>query len=147
MLFYQSSIKLCLLYTVHNSMTSTVLASCPWGPVTANGVDLLTEIYHHTKIHFRRSIGCGKKGGDTRKEGRKEGRKARKYIYRWIFYNYLWSQMWTPLSIKRWLCNTSSCTYWQSSCLFPYTYRTFLQWNTGFSTFEGWISCHIWITV
>ncbi len=22
-----------------------VLASCPWGPVTANGVDLLTEIY------------------------------------------------------------------------------------------------------
>ncbi len=21
------------------------LASCPWGPVTANGVDLLTEIY------------------------------------------------------------------------------------------------------
>ncbi len=23
----------------------TILASCPWGPVTANGVDLLTEIY------------------------------------------------------------------------------------------------------
>ncbi len=22
-----------------------LLASCPWGPVTANGVDLLTEIY------------------------------------------------------------------------------------------------------
>ena len=24
---------------------NTGLASCPWGPVTANGVDLLTEIY------------------------------------------------------------------------------------------------------
>ena len=22
-----------------------ILASCPWGPVTANGVDLLTEMY------------------------------------------------------------------------------------------------------
>ena len=29
--------------TVHGEYY--ILASCPWGPVTANGVDLLTEIY------------------------------------------------------------------------------------------------------
>ncbi len=78
---------------------NTLLASCPWGPVTANGVDLLTVIYvrrgtidllvlmivsklfcpspnihggahHHTKIQVCRSIGCGRRGGYTQKEGK-----------------------------------------------------------------------------
>ncbi len=31
-----------LFFIHHNNIT---LASCPWGPVTANGADLLTEIY------------------------------------------------------------------------------------------------------
>ncbi len=26
-------------------LDNTILASCPWGPVTANGVDILTEMY------------------------------------------------------------------------------------------------------
>ncbi len=51
------------------------LARCPWGPVTANGVDSLTEIVH-------RSNGCGRRECDTHLDGRKEGRKARKYITR-----------------------------------------------------------------
>ena len=66
-----------------------LLASCPWGPVTANGVDLLTEMYviyieRNTHIPKFRPVGplaaAGERVTDGRKEGRKEGRKARKYI-------------------------------------------------------------------
>ncbi len=32
-------------YTKKRTVGYIILASCPWGPVTANGVDLLTEIY------------------------------------------------------------------------------------------------------
>ena len=58
------------------------LASCPWGRVTANRVDLLTEIYTiymethishrafhlHAKNQAPRSIACGRRSCDTRKE-------------------------------------------------------------------------------
>ena len=55
-----------------------LLASCPWGPVTANEVDLwknvgpnrLKRVLGHTKNQARRSIGCGRRGGYTRKEGK-----------------------------------------------------------------------------
>ncbi len=42
-----------------------ILGSCPWGPVTANG---LNEMY---VIYMERD---GRRACDTRKEGRKEGR-------------------------------------------------------------------------
>ncbi len=51
---------------------NTLLASCPWGPVTANGVDILTEMYViymernttylHTKTEAPRSNGLGTTG-------------------------------------------------------------------------------------
>ncbi len=47
---------------VHNT-----LASCPLGPVTANGVDLLTEIYV-----ILRSIGPSAAAGEVETYGRKE---------------------------------------------------------------------------
>ncbi len=60
------------------------LVSCPWGPVTANGVDLLTKMY----VIYSGSRCYGRLEG--RKEGRKEGRrKARKYIMM-VACNYLW---------------------------------------------------------
>ncbi len=65
------------------------LASCPWGPVSANGVNLLTEIYviymethtshcamaqcFHAKNHVCRSNGCGRRGCYGRNDGRTEG--------------------------------------------------------------------------
>ena len=58
------------------------LASCPWGPVTANGVDLLTEIYAiymeaHTSHPASRipkimSIGPSAAAGEVATHGRKE---------------------------------------------------------------------------
>ncbi len=70
------------------SISSNVkLASCPWGPATANGVGLLTEMYviyiersttHraiclHTENQAPRSIGYGVSRCDGRlEEGRKE---------------------------------------------------------------------------
>ena len=54
-----------------------VLASCPLAPVTANGVDVLTEmyvIYMETDTH--RSNGCSRRERYTQMEGR----KARKYM-------------------------------------------------------------------
>ncbi len=50
-----------------------MLASCTWGPVTANGVDLLTEIYVIPKF---RSVGPSAVAGEVETHGR----KARKYI-------------------------------------------------------------------
>ena len=47
------------------------LASCPWEPVTANGVDLLTEIYVIQVVGPLAVTGGGR---------HTEGRKARKYI-------------------------------------------------------------------
>ncbi len=47
-----------------------ILASCPWGLVTANGVDLLTEIY--VTMPIGQSAAAG--------EVETYGRKARKYI-------------------------------------------------------------------
>ena len=44
------------------------LASCPWGPVTANGVDLNTEIYVIPKII---SIGPAAAAGLVMTHGRK----------------------------------------------------------------------------
>ncbi len=60
------------------------LASSPWGPVTANGVDLLTEIYIiYMETHTSHPLtAAGERVTYGRKEGRKEGRKARKYIMR-----------------------------------------------------------------
>ena len=54
-------------------LENITLASCPWGPFTANGVDLLTEIY---VIQAPRSIGCCCRERNTHAEGR----KAWKYI-------------------------------------------------------------------
>ena len=60
-----------------------VLASCPWGPVTANGVDLLTEIYAiymeaHTS-HRAMSVGptavAGQAVMHAMTDGRTDGRK------------------------------------------------------------------------
>ncbi len=62
-----------------------LLASCPWGPVTANGVDLLTKIYvvcmeahtsHPIFMPKMEPIGPTAAAGG----GRTDGRKARKYI-------------------------------------------------------------------
>ncbi len=55
------------------------LASCPWGPVTANGVDLLTEIYviymeTHTSHHAIRFVGPSAEAGGRRKDGRTDGK-------------------------------------------------------------------------
>ncbi len=33
------------MFVIFTYISNVGLASCPWGPVTANGVDLLTEIY------------------------------------------------------------------------------------------------------
>ncbi len=49
-----------------------LLASCPWGPVTANGVDLLTEIH----VIYTMPIAPAATAG----EAKTYGRKARKYI-------------------------------------------------------------------
>ncbi len=44
-------------------LDNRLLASCPLGPVTANGVDLLTEIYViYTKNDAPRSNGLGSTG-------------------------------------------------------------------------------------
>ncbi len=48
-------------YNMYTRHTICILASCPWGPVTANGVDLLTKIYviyteTHTSHQVRWSI-------------------------------------------------------------------------------------------
>ncbi len=57
----------------------SILASCPSGPVTANGVDLLIKIYviymeahtyNHATDHVRRSNSCGRIGCDGRPEGK-----------------------------------------------------------------------------
>ena len=62
------------------SARNPLLASCPWGPVTANGVDLLTEMY---VIYMERNtsplcpLGAAWAGVT---DAWKEGRKARKYI-------------------------------------------------------------------
>ena len=56
-------------------MTMVQLASCPWGLVPANGVDLLSKIY----VIFM-SVGPTAVAGDAVTDGR----KARKYIR--IFY-------------------------------------------------------------
>ncbi len=45
-----------------------VLASCPWGLLTANGVDVLTEIYATAAA------------GEAVTDAMTDGRKARKYI-------------------------------------------------------------------
>ncbi len=50
-----------------------VLASCPCGPATANGVDLLTEIYviyMETHTSHRAITRCCRRGEDLRKEGK-----------------------------------------------------------------------------
>ncbi len=52
----------------------TVLASCPWGPVTVNGVDVLTEMY----IVYGLPILTGLLTAAG--EVATHGRKARKYI-------------------------------------------------------------------
>ena len=62
-------------------MDNIVLASCPWGPVTANGVDLLTEIYMiymETHIPKFRPLGPLAAAGDRVTYGRKDGRKEGK---------------------------------------------------------------------
>ncbi len=46
-------------------LPDSVLARCPWGPVTANGVDLLTKIY---QAHGFNS--CGRRRADTWKDGK-----------------------------------------------------------------------------
>ena len=64
-------------------MKYQILTSCPYGMVTANEVDLLTEIYviYMEPNQAPRPIGCSRGACDGRLEGRKEGgRKARKYI-------------------------------------------------------------------
>ncbi len=55
-----------------------VLASCPWGPVTADGVDLLTEMY---VIQAPRSIGFSRRAC----EGRKEGKLGNIILYRLVY--------------------------------------------------------------
>ncbi len=55
--------------------SNLLLASCPWGPVTANGVDLLTEIYvtyMERKNQAPRSIGCSSIGHFMRTHGQTE---------------------------------------------------------------------------
>ena len=48
-----------------------ILASCPWGPLTANGVDLLTEMYViYIEIQVPRSIGCSRRAFNRQKEGK-----------------------------------------------------------------------------
>ncbi len=50
---------------LNNCYTIIILASCPWGPVTANGVDLLTEmyvIYMETKIRSLGPLGAAGAG-------------------------------------------------------------------------------------
>ncbi len=64
---------------------NAILASCPLGPVTANGVDLLTAIYviymeTHTSHCTIRFVGPSAEAGGRRKDGWTDGRKARKYI-------------------------------------------------------------------
>ena len=44
------------------------LASCLWGPVTANGVDLLTKIYVIWQAH--RSNGFSRRRAYSRKDGK-----------------------------------------------------------------------------
>ncbi len=68
------------------SWTIKILASCQWGPVTANGVDLLTEIYviymethtSHRAIILPKIMWIGPLA--TAGEAVTHGRKARKYI-------------------------------------------------------------------
>ena len=54
------------------SKGNIILASCPWGPVTANGVDLLTEMY----VIYMETVGpLGAAGAGVTyawNEGRKE---------------------------------------------------------------------------
>ncbi len=52
----------------HGHAGNARLASCPWGPDTANGVDLLTEIYVIYQV--RRSIRFSRREADTRKDGK-----------------------------------------------------------------------------
>ncbi len=80
-----------------NLWRNVQLASCPWGPVTAYRVDVLTEMYviymerstSHRAIRILKIRPLGPLGaagaGVTYawKEGWKEGRKARKYIRMW----------------------------------------------------------------
>ena len=58
-----------LLHAVETStdFDNILLASCPWGPVTANGVDILTEMYvlymkRDTSHEAPRSNGLGATG-------------------------------------------------------------------------------------
>ena len=91
------------LSLMHDVVTYSILASCPLGPVTANGVDWLTEIYvlymEHTKIQVHRPIGCCRRGADLRKEGR----KARKYMRMSHLVVYMYNL--NPLS--SWVCSAS----------------------------------------
>ena len=58
-------------------MAMSLLASCPWGPVTVNGVDLLTEIYviyMETHIPKFSSLDPSAAAGEAMTYGRKEGK-------------------------------------------------------------------------
>ena len=72
-------------------LTNMQLTSCPWGPVTANGMDLLTEIYaiYMPKIM---SVGPTAVAGQAVTHDMTDGRKARKYIRISVYYS----------NIKKW---------------------------------------------
>ncbi len=68
---YTGGLKNEIFNTFVESSVNNILASCPWGPVTANGVDILTEMYViymkrktylHTKNEAPRSNGLGATG-------------------------------------------------------------------------------------
>ena len=52
-----------------------ILASCPWGPVTANGVELLTEIYVYIWRPKFRPLGPLASAGERVTDGRKESQE------------------------------------------------------------------------
>ncbi len=73
-------------------LSNKKLASCPWGPVTANGVDLLTKIYPiYMEPHIIKpkimSVGPTVVAGEPVTDAKTEGRKARKYIMMIPYYN------------------------------------------------------------
>ena len=67
-----------------NTLRNTKLASCLWGPATAHGEGLLTEMYviymETCTSHRTMSVGPMAAAGEAVTDAMTDGRKSRKYI-------------------------------------------------------------------